>query len=241
VGSLGSWINSNLGSILAIAGIVAGIVAAWWVYRSQQASSRRGVLDGLVAELTLHAWWVAPSYPLMVWPGPDTWWSREQLARRQTAPLVNRLSTVAIDAGIAQGPALFINPKLVFALVEYRQRVEQLNQLIDNAASIQQWPDLWGEHPPAQLVDHFAEATAWVHWVGIGTMEDPPNRDGAHRRFRLVADEVERERNAGFWARQSWFWYGRTWSREPQQPLSEVIAAAERGDASDALDDHRLV
>lgn len=107
MGSLGSWINSNLGTILAI----AGIVAAWWIYRSQQSAARRGVLDGLVAELSLHAWWVAPSYRFDVWPEPPAWWSKEQLAARHgPVPLVNRLSTVATDAGIAQGPALFINP-----------------------------------------------------------------------------------------------------------------------------------
>lgn len=129
----------------------------------------------------------------------------------------------------------------MLALVEYRQRVEQLNQLIDNAASIQQWPDLWHEKPDRALLGHFADATAWIHWIGIGTMDDPPNRDGAHRRFMSAARELERERNAGWWARSAWFSYGRRWSTRAQPALTEVIREAQSAQSTEALDEHRLL
>lgn len=231
-----AWIGSNTGLLLAI----LGIVVAWWIYRSQQSAARRGVLDGLTAELSLHASWVGHSYRFEEWPSADTWWSKEELAKLAPVPLVNRLSTVAIDAAIAQGPSLFINPQLVFALVQYRQRAEQLNQLIDNATGVQQSPDLWLKTPNSELMEHFAQVTAWIHWIGIGTLNDRINRDGAHRHFVAAALQLERERSAGLWSRFAWFSYGRTWARASLPARVQIGDQVQPKGTDKPLDDQRL-
>ena len=216
-----SWLGANAGVLLAL----VAILVAWWIYRSQQSGERRGVLDGVDAELRLHASWVSAPYQFDCWPSSDTWWAKERLSdlsNRQPVPLVNRLSTVAIDAAIAQGPALFINPQLVYALVQYRQRAEQLNQLIDNAMSFQSSTELWKDRPVPELIEHFAFATAWIHWIGIGSLNNPENRDGAHRHFVIAAIELEREKNAGWLPRLAWFCYGHTWRRPKRPPLIQV-------------------
>lgn len=217
-----SSLETNVGSILAI----VAIVAAWLIYRAQRSSARRGVLDAVDAELRLHAAWLLAEYDAGVWPA-DAWWSRSNLidafeAGSQPVMTVNRLSTVAIDNAIAQGPALFINPRLVFALVQYRQRIEQLNQLIDNATVLQQASEIWRKPVDYDLVEHFAMAVAWIHWIGIGTMTPRGNRDGSHTYFIMSRVELEREMGAGRFARWAWFTVGRTWPRENRQPLVAV-------------------
>jgi hypothetical protein len=124
------WAADHVLAILA----VVGIAITWWIYHSQQATERRGALAAIRAELDLHHAWVGTPYQPLRWPSADTWWSREQMARQPAVGIVNKLSTVAVDAAIDRGPALFINPQLVTALVGYRQRAAQFTQLIDNVA-----------------------------------------------------------------------------------------------------------
>jgi hypothetical protein len=168
-----------LGTFLAL----IAIVVAWWIYRSQQAGARQGILDAVSAELALHRSWVGDGYQPDEWPDPAdpaAWWAPDRLRKMtQHSPFVNKLSTVAIDSAIAQGPALFINPRLVVALVQYRQRAAQLNQRIDTATAFAAAPELWTARPSPNLVEHFVQLTADIHWGGIG----PADRDGAHRLY----------------------------------------------------------
>jgi hypothetical protein len=119
-----------LGTFLAL----IAIAVAWWIYRSQQAAARQGILDAVSAELTLDRSWVGGPYKPGDWPDPADpagWWARDRLRdMKEHSPFVNKLSTVAVDAAIAQGPALFINPMLVVALVQYRQRAAQLTSAL---------------------------------------------------------------------------------------------------------------
>jgi hypothetical protein len=201
------WVGDNAATLVAI----AAIVAAWLIYRQQQATERQGLVEAVFAELRLHSAWVGSSYELLCWPPKDIWWSREQMATRQPVPLVNRLSTVATDAAIDRGPAMFINPSLVLALVGYRQRVGQFNQLIDNAMAFQASPELWEKGAAGELWDHFAWITAWIHWVGIGGAPGSSNGDGAHAHYAAAIVQLERERRAGRYPRFMWFWLGRRW------------------------------
>lgn len=192
------WLEANVGTLLA----VVAILAAWLIYRIQQDAARSGVLGAIDAELRLHAAWLVAEYDLGGWP-VDAWWTLPNLgaaieSRQQPVLTVNRLSTVAVDSAIAQGPSLFINPRLVLALVQYRQRVEQLNQLIDKATALQQAPELWRQPPDAELLDHFARAVAWIHWIGVGTMTGQGNRDGTHTYFVVARVELEKE----IWSRR---------------------------------------
>jgi len=127
--------------LAVLAAAVASVLLAWWSWRKQQSTQRRGVLAGVLAELRLHEGWVGTPYQMGCWPLPDDphgWWGRERLMTgRDHVPLVHKLSTVATDTAIQGGPALFINPQLVDTLVGSRQRVGQLNQLIDNAMAFQ--------------------------------------------------------------------------------------------------------
>jgi len=218
-----AWFAANLGSLLAIVAIVIAwlgtllaliaIAVAWWIYRSQQASARQGVLDAVSAELALHRSWVGTGYEPGAWPDPQDpagWWARQRLREmKEHTPFVNKLSTVAVDAAIAQGPALFINPTLVVALVQYRQRAAQLNQRIDNAMAFAASTELWTARPSPQLVEHFVQLTADIHWGGIG----PADRDGAHRLYCAAVHELEHERNVSRVDWLAWFCFAATWPR----------------------------
>jgi hypothetical protein len=172
------------------------------------------VLDGLRAELNRHRSWVGVGYEPGNWPDPKDplgWWARERLREmKESTPFVNKLSTVAIDAAIAQGPALFINRSLVVALVQYRQRVSHLNQLVDNALAFAASTELWRTKPPEHpLADHFAELTAAIHWVGVGTSD----RDGAHAWYIVATVQLMREVKVRRFDWLAWFWVGRTLPR----------------------------
>jgi hypothetical protein len=217
-------LGTDAGTLLA----AGAIIVAWLTYRAQQDTARRGVLDALDVETRMFLAWLGAQYDVGA-ERRDAWWSSRNLRQalesgEQPVLTVNRLSTVAIDNAITQGPALFINLDLVFALVQYRQRVEQLNQLIDNATVLQQGPDLWKRPLDADVFRHFALSTAWIHWVGIGT-GDPKrgNADGAHVHFLKARFELEREiaiAGLDWW---SWFIFGRTWPRQKRSPIVEVV------------------
>jgi hypothetical protein len=197
---------------LGVFATFGALVVAWWIYRSQQRTQRRGLLLALAAELGLHHSWVGTPYQPDCWPAPGVpggWWSREQLVRRNQPGIVYKLSTVAVDAGIEHGPALFINPTLVVALVRYRQRAAQFNQLIDIAADLLAVPDMWRRRASKQIWERYALTIAEVHWKGIGTTVT----DSAHRHFIQVMHELNRERGASRAARLFWFLVGRTWQR----------------------------
>jgi hypothetical protein len=225
-------LGADVGTLLA----VAAIVTAWLTYRAQQDSARRGVLDAVDVETRMFAAWLATSYDAGVVRASD-WWSPTNLieafeSRRQPVQTVNRLSTVAVDNAITQGPTLFINPQLVQALVHYRQRVEQLNQLIDNATVLQQAAELWKRPLDEDLFKHFALATAWIHWIGIGTgRPERGNADGAHKYFVLVRVELERELGIRGWDWWAWFLFGRTWPRPEHLPIVEVIKRSQKPQA----------
>lgn len=221
---MSSWFEANLGTLLGIVAIVVAwlgtalafvaIAVAWLIYRSQQASARQGIVDAVSAELALHKWWVGNAYEPGRWPDPNDpagWWAHERLSEmKQHTPFVNKVSTVAVDAAIAQGPALFINPRLVVALVQYRQRAAQLNQLIDNASAFVAAPELWMTKRHTELVEHFAQLTAAIHWVGIGSAE----QDGAHTHYCVAVHELEHERNVSQLDWLAWFCFGRTGRRK---------------------------
>lgn len=208
-------LGADLGALLAL----VGIVGAWVTYRAQQDSAHRGVLDALDEETRLHAFWLLNEYKVGVWP-ENAWWTRENLAaaiekNEQPVLTVNRLATVAVDNAIAQGPALFINPGLVLALSHYRQRLEQFNTLVDNAMALQQSPDLWRTPLDPRLLQHFAYATAWIHWVGIGDQA----RGGAHSLFVIARGEFESEQRTTVSEWFMWFVFGRTQPRVMRKPL----------------------
>jgi hypothetical protein len=202
---LGDWLGTNVLAIVAF----AAIVVAWLIYRRQQSDERQGLLRAIEAELQLHGSWVGNPYQWGCWPPSNVWWSREQLLKRRQPGLVYKLSTVAVNAGIERGPALFINPSLVVTLVQYRQRASQLNQLVDLATDLLAAPDMWKRRPSKDMWERYALATADVHWTGIGTAVS----DGAHKHFVQATTELRREQHAGRPARFFWFAFGRTWRR----------------------------
>lgn len=136
---------------------VSALLFAWLIYRLSQASQRDGVVHGLRKELELHRNWTGAEYPPEEVPegaGWDSPWYG-----------VYRLSTVALDNAIAQGPGLFLSRALVELIVGYRQRVQHVNQLIDAASAYQvalaaHWTDY--------LVERIRSQTAIIHWQGIG-------------------------------------------------------------------------
>lgn len=223
----------DAGTAVAAAGTLLAafaIVAAWLTYRWQQVSARAGVLDLVDAETRMFLAWLVAEYPFGV-ERTGAWWSEVQLRQwigdgLAPVPTVNRLSTVAVDAAIAQGPALFITPDLVYVLIQYRQRIEQLNQLIDNAAALQQAPDLWRRPLDEHQLKHFAQASAWIHWVGIGVGPGNAARghpDGAHAFYVLARVAIEREiavSGIDWWA---WFVFGRVQPRQARPPLIQVV------------------
>ncbi|MGA3185039.1 MAG: hypothetical protein ABSE52_10625 [Candidatus Dormibacteria bacterium] len=202
--------SGQVWAVLAVVLAVVALLVAWGIFREQQSTQRRGVIAGVSAELRLHEPWVGGAYDPNGWPSiedPLGWWARDRLLEGENpTPLVYRLSTVATDAAIQSGPGLFVNPRLVSALVEYRQRVANLNQMIDNAMALQSGADFWTTRAGSVARAHFAEATARIHWVQIGDA----NSDGAYAHFMSVNHELSRERVVGRRAYFLWFWFGRT-------------------------------
>ena len=157
-----------------------GFLLAWLIYRLGKADERRGLIRGIREELRLHALWVGNSYPPPV-AIPPAW--------QEPTYMVHKLGTVAIDNGISRGPALFLNSRLVTALVGYRQALSHLNQSIDSAMGIQANAELWEPSPHPQLLQRMTELTTAIHVFAIGTEDS----GAAYQRFRLLQDEVQTE------------------------------------------------
>jgi hypothetical protein len=123
--------DANALLVVGVAGVLLtwiGVLIAWLVYRGGKASQRKGVIAALRQELTLHAMWARGPYTKGVTQPEQEWWRR--YSPRGT---VFKLTTVATDSAIANGPDLFLNRQLLVALVEYRQVVNHFNQLVDRA------------------------------------------------------------------------------------------------------------
>jgi len=193
---------------VAIALLVA-LLATWVVYRLQRREERAGVLSGLIAELELHELWVGGTgYPAGGWTG--RWWGIPP----NWSTVVYKLSTVATDNAIQEGPSLFINQDLVRALVHYRQRAHQVNQLIDDMAAFRATPELWvpssRQEALRQQLDVLA---AMLHEGGIGDRAS----SGANRQYEAVRRALRAERCSTTWRRWAWFWFGLT-RRSKNQP-----------------------
>ncbi|MFI5399231.1 MAG: hypothetical protein ACHQ9S_27185 [Candidatus Binatia bacterium] len=181
------------------------LVAGWIVYRLQRDEEREGVLAALVAELQIHEDWVGRG-GYTQWS--DDWWHDMLTGEMDWHRTVFKLSTVATDNAIQVGPSLFINQSLVRALVQYRQRANQLNQLIDDVAAFRATPELW--IPSAnqkELRRQLGILVQMVHMSGIADEVKFPY--GANHSYHAVRRALRAERCASGWHRAMWFWFGR--------------------------------
>lgn len=188
-------------------GLVIALLAAWVVYRFQRREEREGVLSALIAELKLHEDWVGKrGYH-------QGWWAqfRAEWWGDLDDKLVYKLSMVATDNAIQVGPALFINRELVRALVNYRQRAQQLNQLIDDMAAFRATGELWvrpyDQHSEAvfgSLRGRLDGLAGGMHEVGIGDEAG----DGANHHYHALRRALRTERTSTWWRRWLWFWLG---------------------------------
>lgn len=168
------WNQLSAGEKIALVG--AAIV--WVVYRADRWSQRRGLIDGIASELTLHKRWVGDPYP----PAPGNW---------HKTHMPYKLGTVAIDDAIVRGPSLFLNRDLGSNLVIYRQLIGHYNQLVDALIAFQAaTSDLWLQNPPQHLLDRDIELITAVHLLGIG---DVANSKAAHWGYVEAVDELGRE------------------------------------------------
>ena len=160
----------------------AALIIAWLLYRFDRWRQRSGVLHGLAVELNMHGRWVGNPYneaDRASWPDPDY--------------LVFKLVTVATDDAIARGPALFLNPDLSPALINYRQVIGHFNQLIDKQMDFQANVDLYRPDRAQYLVTAAVQMTESIHIQGIGdaSLQHPP---AAFLFYRQVVARLERER-----------------------------------------------
>src|SRR5207249_1688527 len=109
--------------------------------------------------------------------------------------MVYKLSTVAIDNGIARGPGLFLNRDLTVILVRYRQVVGHLNQLIDKATDFQVVAELWRNPRPPDQVKAAQQLVESVHIQGIGDAS-LQHKPAAHLFFKLVMEQVRLEKDS---------------------------------------------
>ena len=197
--------------------LVVGFVVVWIAYRLQRREEREGVLSALIAELKLHEDWVGRGgYPRSMWAGySETWWKGKP---GEIDTLVFKLSTVATDSSIQVGPSLFINRDLVRALVNYRQRAHQLNQLIDDMAAFRATSQLWlppsdDQRSEAQLVALRGRLDGLARGVHEGGIGDDAG-DGANHHYHELRRALRAERTSSCWRRWGWFWLAL--SRKPR-------------------------
>jgi hypothetical protein len=195
--ALQSWWSSAGSVVIAL---VVGLLAAWLVYRLQRREEREGVLSALVAELQLQEDWVGRGgYPAGSWKDRSAqWWGDAADA------LVYKLSTVATDNAIQVGPSLFVNRDLVRALVHFRQRAHQVNQVIDDMAACRATPELWiqaDERTTTQLRTRLDMLAGMIHENAIGDKAG----DGANHHYHAVRDALRAERTLS-WVRY-WGWF----------------------------------
>ncbi len=159
---------------------VISILIAWVIYRLGVWIQRRAVLKSIGDEINLHANWVESEYSTNKTFDP---------AWKSPTYVVFKLSTTAIDYAIQSGPSLFLNDSLITALVGYKQRVNQFNQLIDAAMTYQANLELWVKNPKKRTLDRMHELTCQVHWYGIGDK----NEDLTHAHFKYLQSELQKE------------------------------------------------
>jgi hypothetical protein len=182
LGETVKWLNDNAGVVAAV-----GVLLVWIVYRRAARDQRSGVLAALRTELELHRLWVGTAYVRGVTPA---WWDRHY------DRIVFKLSTVAVDTAIAIGPSLFLNRQLLTALVNYRQTVSHLNQLIGRAEALQASAEMWRRFPNPRLIARTKELLGKVHYAGIGHSDEGRQDEGheaAHWDFVRVDRELRRE------------------------------------------------
>lgn len=197
------------------AALLVALLAAWIVYRVQRREEREGLLAALVAELQLHEGWVGgQGYTAKTWQ-PDEWFQDAQTGKADWHKIVYKVSTVAVDDAIQSGPSLFINQGLVFALTQYRQRAQQLNQLIDDMAAFRASAEVWlpPDKPAARA--QLKALADMIHLGGIGDQTEYPY--GANFAYTVVRQQLRKERTASRGRRWAWFWVGRT-QRAGDQP-----------------------
>jgi hypothetical protein len=164
--------------------VAIGVVTAWWIYRLGQSSQRAGVIQALRKELGMHSNWFATEHPNEVVPNGQGW---ERLTYG-----IYRLSTVAVDNAITQGPGLFLSQELTTLLVGYRQMVHHFNQLNETASSLQ--IEVASGRPSEYLIQRFLTQTQKVHWLGIGDRFS----HSAHYYFYETVQELMVETRAPF-------------------------------------------
>jgi len=185
-----AWLDKH-GGVVASLGVVVGVVGAvvvWFVYRIGVRGQRKGVLNALREELDLHESWVGTSYIRGVTP-PQLWHTNFRW-------IPFKLSTVAVDAAISTGPSLFLNHRLLTALVGYRQRVLGFNQLVDQAAVFQANPGLYRRFPSSRLVKRAFDLVGAIHYTGIGHADEDRAGEGrgmANYYFKQVRRELRCE------------------------------------------------
>jgi hypothetical protein len=153
------WLETN--ALLLVT--IGGVLLAWLVYRGGKASQREGVIAALRQELKLHVMWAKGPYTKGVTQPAQEWW-------RTLSPrgIVFKLTTEATDSAIANGPDLFLNRRILVALVEYRQAVGHLNQLIDRAMLFQANSQLFRLWPSPRIKARMTEVLGAIHYDGIG-------------------------------------------------------------------------
>ena len=187
--SVTEWLDQH-GGVVAVVGVVVAAAVVWYVYRDNVRSQRNGVLDALDRELEMHRGWVGNEHKYI--PGQNVrWW--EQDNSRLISTVIFKLSTVAVDAAIANGPSLFLNRGLLPALVGYQQTLGHFNQLVDQAAAVQANPELWRRFPSRHLIKRLRALVAMVHYGGIGHSGEGSNH-GANYYFQQVTTALQRER-----------------------------------------------
>jgi hypothetical protein len=157
-----------------------GALIVWVVYRADRWTQRRGLIDGVARELTLHKAWIGTPYP----PSMKGSWT-------DPSHMPYKLWTVAVDDAIIRGPSLFLNRDLNSDLIVYRQIIGHYNQLVDQLMAFQASPLLWVPNAQqAGLEAHTITLIEAVHLLGIG---DVANSKAAHWAYLEVGDELGRE------------------------------------------------
>ena len=170
---------------------VLGVIVAWFVYRADRWTERRGVIRALESELDMHRLWLRNPYSA---DAAGTWTSLDHMPFK--------LATVAVDNAIVRGPSLFLNPGLGISLVGYRQGASNLNQMIDRLMALQGNAELWVPNPPPELKRFVIAQIEAVHIRGIG---DDELVVGAHALYLRVREDLDTERKSNAQLLALWF------------------------------------
>jgi len=163
--------------------LILTALAAWLVHRIASWNERKNVLRAIKTELdTAHQYWLRNSWP-------------ESRTRKITdyRPFVFKIETTAADNAIVRGSILFINDKLIEALIAYKQAISSFNQLVDSAHSFQSNIELWDKSKRTKdIEDHAIFLQQRLHEKGIGDDTIP----AAHLMYKNLKSELDREDNS---------------------------------------------